>query len=118
VIREVARTLGAAARQQDRAGRIGGEEFLVVLPGATVAQAHVIAERMRTGVQSHHAPGLPGTIAVTVSIGVASVSALESGGSLVARANTALYKARSQGRNRVVVAATREAAADTQLVER
>jgi diguanylate cyclase (GGDEF)-like protein len=102
VIREVARTLGGAVRLQDRAGRIGGEEFLVVLPGATTSHAQAIAERMRAGVQQLGWSDAGESDPVTVSIGVASRVDRDSAASLVTRADQALYAAKNQGRNRVV----------------
>ena len=94
-------------RSADLVARFGGEEFVVLLPAASTADAVAIAERMRQGVidlqiphaSSHIAPG------VTASFGVAALvpsDALQPG-DLVAAADVALYKAKEQGRNQVVM---------------
>jgi len=93
----VGRVLLAEARAEDRACRIGGEEFAVVLPGADEAAAAGVAERIRRGVEE-----TPGREPVTVSLGVASTAGDEDAGSLLARADARLYAAKAAGRNRVV----------------
>ena len=102
VLREAARRLKAAARRYDSVGRYGGEEFLVVLPGCDASDAALQAERMREAIGGTPflAPSQP--ISVTASLGVACVShcAPEV---LVREADDALYEAKEQGRNRVVV---------------
>lgn len=87
-------------RQIDLLGRTGGEEFLVILPSATLDQAAVVAERLRASVQaltlSDIAPGLT----VTISIGVAELKPEDhSLKELVRRADNALYRAKANGRN-------------------
>lgn len=83
-------------RPEDSIGRRGGDEFLVVLPGCTTADAAVILERLRTA-----APG-----GVTCSIGAAHRRAGDSASMLVSRADAALYEAKRRGRDRVVWAST------------
>lgn len=84
-------------------GRYGGEEFVLFLPGVTVAQAGVLAERLRTllAAQPLVRPG-QATIALTVSIGVAEAGDDDTLDPLLARADAALYRAKAGGRNRVV----------------
>lgn len=105
-LRQVAQELRTQAREEDIVARWGGEEFLVVILSCRDAKgAGVAAERMRGAVADREidladAPAL----AVTISIGVASVPP---GGDLalaIARADQAMYRAKSAGRNRVVVA--------------
>jgi len=112
VLRRVAAALTAQTRPTDRIYRYGGEEFLVLLPGASVAEAAGVAERQREAVASlaipTHRPGAPDTEIVTVSIGVARIAAghelrLEDDGWLRA-ADDAMYASKSAGRNRVSIA--------------
>ncbi|WP_420143128.1 diguanylate cyclase [Sphingobium sp.] len=106
-LQEVAATLMTCARRGgDLVARYGGEEFAVLLPGADVGEAAVVAERMRAAVE---AQGLvspaPGGV-VTVSIGLAQADPDgEEAQSLIDRADRALYEAKHGGRNRVGMAA-------------
>lgn len=81
-------------REGDLLARTGGEEFSVLLPGCSTADAHVIAERLRRQVPS----------AQTVSVGLAQWDHVEGAGQFVGRADAALYAAKAAGRNRTVVA--------------
>ena len=88
-------------RPQDTAGRWGGEEFLVLLPEAAVAEAVELAERLRVMVGQHEfTEGLH----CTISIGVAEMQASDTPDTLIHRADTALYSAKKDGKNRVVQA--------------
>ncbi len=94
-------------RGTDLAGRIGGEEFLLVLPETEMAGALLLAERLRASLSdtTHLLP--TGPIQVTCSLGVAQwVQADRDAGALLGRADEALYAAKRQGRNQVVVART------------
>ena len=102
VLKETGATLLRLVRLSDIATRMGGEEFVVLLPATSVDEALVCAERMRAALAQHDF-GLP--TAVTSSFGVACLLAGESGAALLARADKALYIAKQQGRNRVVDAA-------------
>ena len=93
----VARVLQEEARIEDRACRVGGEEFAVLLPGADEAAAMVVAERIRCGVER-----APAQEQVTVSLGVASATGGEEPEGLFAQADARLYAAKEAGRNRVV----------------
>lgn len=94
-----------ALRQGDAIGRIGGEEFVVLLPGAGVGPAREIAERLRLTVAALRFDGVAPDLAVTISLGVA-VGRVGEGqfSALVERADRALYRAKSAGRNQVAVA--------------
>lgn len=102
VLRHVARVLAAGLRERDRLGRLGGEEFLAVLPGASVPQAQQVAERMRSAIAGTPLIGPAGEVRFTVSIGVAGAQIAEAADALVARADAALYRAKHSGRNAVV----------------
>lgn len=91
-------------RDGDVIGRLGGEEFAIALPNASQAEAQQIASRLRMAMAAqplHHAEL---TLPLTASIGVASWQGGESPDSLVNRADAAMYQAKSQGRNRIVLA--------------
>jgi diguanylate cyclase (GGDEF)-like protein/PAS domain S-box-containing protein len=98
VLRRVAATVRAAVRSHDVPIRWGGEEVLVLLPGADGVAAAALAERLRVGI----AAGTVGDVApVTISIGVATGAPGARGGDVVAQADTALYAAKRAGRDRV-----------------
>jgi len=105
VLTAVARLLQASVRDGDTAVRLGGEEFLVLLPGADREQAVLRAEEMRRGVAAVvHAFGGE-RIHVTVSAGVAvRPGDGTSAGALLEAADRALYIAKATGRDRVVAA--------------
>lgn len=100
--------LVVSVRPYDWVGRWGGEEFLCVLPGATLQDAGLVAERIRLGTeQLSPPPAEGGPLKLTVSIGVASAPNVEGTlqlDNLVRAADVALYKAKSLGRNQVCLA--------------
>jgi len=107
-IRNIASVIkGYARRAGDIAARYGGEEFVIVLPGVDLGDAASIAEKIRLEIFSANRPhaGSPEG-RVTVSAGVASAPAasLDSGEALLRSADLALYRAKAEGRNRVVAA--------------
>ena len=103
VLTQVSRRLSLPLRRYDAVGRYGGEEFLVVLPQCDLEQAAEIGERIRLSVASAPIETSAGDIAVTVSIGAASMSdGRASLDELIQRADRALYEAKGQGRNCVM----------------
>lgn len=107
VLKAVAGNLQRFSRDRDLIARFGGEEFMILLPGADHAEAERCAERIREGVAKHAVrAGDDVTMRVTVSLGVAQVnSATESIEDATSRADKALYAAKTGGRNRVCSAA-------------
>jgi diguanylate cyclase (GGDEF)-like protein len=102
VLQEVAYTMRAALRAGDSIYRVGGEEILVILPGAAEAGAVEIAGRLREAVRER----CPVGVTVTISIGVAvSQPGPVDTDELVSAADAALYSAKAGGRDRVVVSA-------------
>ncbi len=100
VLVEVGRVLREVARRTDAVGRVGGEEFSVLLPGSDLVEAELVAERLRTEVGR-----LPLPVAVTLSVGVSALpDPAPSQDELVSSADRALYAAKRAGRDRVVVA--------------
>ncbi|MBM6577432.1 diguanylate cyclase [Microvirga sp. SRT01] len=104
VLRRVARVAKEAVRPTDLVGRLGGEEFLVLLPGAPAANAVAIAEQLRTAVAASGG-GVEVGPRVTVSVGVALLSEDASAASLLGDADRALYRAKAAGRNAARLAA-------------
>jgi diguanylate cyclase (GGDEF)-like protein len=94
--------LGEHMRDEDSLGRMGGEEFLVLLPQADLAQAAAAAERLRAAVEAASFDLSAGPWRMTVSIGAAALAEGEGFDSLLQRADQAMYAAKRAGRNRVV----------------
>ncbi len=113
VLKEVAHRIESQVRASDVAARYGGEEFVVLLPGTDVASALLLAERIRDSVSaSRDRLADATTTTITVSIGISEArfgrgddELKTMGDSLIARADVALYAAKSAGRDRVVVEA-------------
>jgi len=105
VLIELARRIEMSVRSYDLAGRYGGEEFLIVLPGCTGEEVGSCAERVRkqVGDRPFDAGGSP--LAVTVSLGTAVLNPLiDTQQDALAAADGALYRAKQSGRNRVASA--------------
>jgi diguanylate cyclase (GGDEF)-like protein len=102
-LRQVGHVLNTSIREDDSAGRYGGDEFLVLMPGAGKERAHAVAEHLRRTVE-----GLG--LDLTVSAGVATFPEdAGSGVALIRAADQALYEAKAAGRNRVVTAGPQRA---------
>ena len=112
VLKEVAQRASRNLRNFDLVARLGGEEFVVIMPDTDGNQAMAVAERLRRRIaeESFAVTASVGWINVTISIGVAVADWVldedgipESGDALLRRADTALYTAKRSGRNRVVL---------------
>ena len=99
VIRRVSQLLWINTRPMDAVARYGGEEFAMILTGMQLDQAESIAERLRTQIEAM--AGLPESIRVTASIGIAEREAGDTVTSLLKRSDDALYLSKRAGRNRV-----------------
>ena len=105
VLREFAHTLEAGIRDVDLAGRWGGEEFLLVLPGTDLPGAAAVAERIREVRAARVVLSPEGEpIHVTASFGVAAFPEVRTAQELLASADAALYQAKAAGKNRVTAA--------------
>ena len=111
LLREFASLLRESLRDVDLAGRWGGEEFLLVLPGTDLTGGAQVAERIRAALAGRMVmvDGIP--IPVTASFGVAAVPPAKTASDLFAAADAALYEAKRAGKNRVETAVERVASA-------
>ncbi|MEZ5895063.1 MAG: GGDEF domain-containing protein [Parvularculaceae bacterium] len=106
VLRLVAEVMNANIKGQDVLARYGGEEFAIILPGTTVSNAHMLADRIRKAIESRRLKkrrtdedlGL-----ITMSMGISTVKWGDTTETLIERADTCLYAAKKAGRNCVVV---------------
>ena len=100
VLREVVRQISAVIREYDFLGRFGGEEFLIVLPGAKESDAYSACERIRSAIGETDFAINGSKIHVTVSQGVVTGDGNANVNDLIAKADKALYQAKGNGRNR------------------
>jgi diguanylate cyclase (GGDEF)-like protein len=98
VLRTVVALVAGRVRRLDRVFRIGGDEFLLLLPDTDLDAAQTVAEDLRSRIA---ASVIAGTPPVTVSIGVAVLQPGQQMDAWMHAADTALYRAKQQGRNRV-----------------
>jgi diguanylate cyclase (GGDEF)-like protein len=104
VLRHVALLIGGTLRPRDGLGRLGGEEFLVLLPATGGDAAVVLAERVRTTLAAAPVAAHTQPVRLTISIGVATAGRAETLARVLERADRALYRAKSDGRNRICLA--------------
>jgi diguanylate cyclase (GGDEF)-like protein len=105
VLHEFAVLLQETVRDVDLAGRWGGEEFVLVLPGTDVAGGAQLAERVRTALAARTVLAVDGSqIPVTASFGVAAIPPAKTASELFAAADAAMYQAKRAGKNRVETA--------------
>jgi diguanylate cyclase (GGDEF)-like protein len=110
VLHDVAQSIRSCLRPYDAVGRYGGEEFLVVLPKCTLSSAAEIAERIRHGLAQEPIATEKASVSISISLGVAahefkvgSTEKVEIEKVLIGDADAALYLAKQQGRNRVML---------------
>lgn len=103
-LRGIAGELASCVREEDIACRAGGEEFVIILPGTGKTALRSRAEAVRKRIEQASIAAGEGTLKLTVSIGLATFPAFgDSGTDVLRAADIALYKAKSGGRNRVVM---------------
>jgi diguanylate cyclase (GGDEF)-like protein len=104
VLKHITKLMSNEIRKVDRIGRLGGEEFAILMPGTDMASAQTFAERLRQEVETTPISVDSQSIVVTVSIGLSVLKGSdESSGPALERVDQALYKAKNLGRNRVEV---------------
>lgn len=105
VIVKLAKTIEQTIRNTDYAARYGGEEFVIILPHTDESQAWILAERLRLAIAKSTVPFDDGELKITTSLGVATMQpqALISQCELITQADKALYEAKQNGRNVVVI---------------
>ena len=101
-LRQIGKILETEFRKSDVLGRLGGEEFAILLPDTTLDEAQELAEKLRHTIASTPITCQEKQMSITVSIGVAS-GAYELG-TLLPQADAAMYRAKTEGRNRTVIA--------------
>ncbi|MFH1683202.1 MAG: GGDEF domain-containing protein [Candidatus Woesearchaeota archaeon] len=102
VLQRFAEIITGVKRDEDALFRYGGEEFTIILPQTNLEQAELVAERIRAAVEGTTFEYNERQIPITVSIGLAEYQKREGHGSVLSRADKALYEAKRSGRNRIV----------------
>ena len=102
VLHAAAQCMAGALRPPDRLGRFGGEEFTALLSGLELEAAHTLLERLRERLQAHDWARIAPGLRVTLSAGLTRVLPGETFAEAAARADALLYRAKAEGRNRVV----------------
>ncbi len=107
VLQELALRIRDNVRNIDMACRVGGEEFIIILPGTDVDVAQKIAERIRRSISARpFTGGASGNLNITVSVGISTLMGIDDKlEEFLKRADQALYQAKRDGRNRVMLAA-------------
>jgi diguanylate cyclase (GGDEF)-like protein len=105
-LREFTKAIKSMLRVTDSLGRYGGEEFLIVLSQTSLADARKLADRMQQRIAQLSIPALPAEARISISAGVAEHRPSDSIDSTIAKADAAMYLAKSRGRNCVVSAST------------
>ncbi len=101
-LRQAALLMTNALRESDVLCRFGGEEFLVILPGAGIKQAHQVAEKLRTCLEARALRWEDQDVPLSASFGCAAVVPGLSVSQLISAADHAMYQAKAAGRNRVM----------------
>ena len=105
VLRRFAAIARSSVREQDIVARLGGEEFAVVMPEATIDQASLVCDRLRRAVAAARLRVNDSVVRVTVSVGVGRYAAGQTVEAVLHAADVALYDAKHAGRDRLIMAA-------------
>jgi diguanylate cyclase (GGDEF)-like protein len=100
----VANWIKECLRSSDAVFRFGGEEFVILLSETDLAGAEIVAERIRSSIEAHALSYDMQSVSVTASLGVSVLHTVDTADSLVKRADDAMYKAKKNGRNQVMLA--------------
>ncbi len=103
VLRTLVQAIKNDVREQDYVARYGGEEFVVILAYPDMDEAIACAERIKALASSLRFPGLPDDFRITISMGVTRYLPVESLDAIISRADAALYRAKSSGKNKITV---------------
>ena len=107
VLRDIANLLATRLRPQDVCARLSGDEFALLLPGCTTDEGFQIVERLLDAVRGYRLPIDDGSIDITISVGLAPIQPDDDSGrsaeNALLHADSALYEAKGQGRNRAVI---------------
>ncbi|MCT7432793.1 diguanylate cyclase [Aliarcobacter cryaerophilus] len=99
VLNETCRVVEKDLRENDTFARIGGEEFLILLPNTNIEDAFYIAQRIRQNIEQHKFKDIP---KLTISLGVAEANEPILSTELLKKVDLALYKAKKEGRNKII----------------
>ncbi len=104
ILKQLVHRISQYLEKQHILARVGGEEFVILMPGTDLQEAAKAAEQIRKGVEDLNFPGLPPGLKITISVGVSAYISPESIDVLMARTDTALHQAKAMGCNRVEAA--------------
>lgn len=104
VLKNITARMDNVVRGDDMVGRIGGEEFLIILPGSGIEAASAVGERIRKAIEGSPIQFQDISLEITISLGAAELEKDETLEHLIGRADQALYKAKEAGRNKICLA--------------
>ncbi|MFK7966031.1 MAG: GGDEF domain-containing protein [Burkholderiaceae bacterium] len=116
-LKEIAKILQEGLREVDILARWGGEEFLILLPGSSAVRSYEVAERLRASIAEKSFAAKANAFSATISIGTASLDDNEELDAAISRADQALYRSKSNGRNLVTASSSDEPVRQTTEAE-
>lgn len=103
VLKIIARSLQRNLRDTDFIARFGGEEFVILMPETSATEAKIVAEKLRNKIESSPFNFKKEPVQITVSLGLSEFAQNETADEVFSRADKALYRAKEQGRNKVLI---------------